>query len=789
MSFKISGILKIIKKIKGIVLLNMAALSLGLLSVIFIAIWVSHELSFDKWVEDSERIFRVEALMDFTGEPFVWADTPAPVVESLLNDYPEVEAGVRIKRGYKASLEIGEELFISENLYYAPGSFFDIFPLKTLEGDPRAALDEPNAVVLSERIARKYFGDTDPIGKLIIIDNKDEVVVKGVIEDTPSSSHLVFDYLVSDDVYFKTVKNQDDWGQYNYYNYIKLNEDVSAEGLNTKLATYLETKRENSKGKFFLNPLERIYLYRNPGFNSMIYPGTSKGPISRVILFGLIGIIILLIAIINFVNLTTAFSSRRSKEIGVRKVNGAGRLDLLGSLFGESVFQTLLSVIIALVAAIPLLPVFNAISGKHFMVSDLFSLGSILIYLSIAMLTGLIAGFYPALILSSFKPVRVLRNNPDDLAMGGRFRKILVLLQFVITILFVFCIIVINRQIKYMQHIDLGFDKERVMVYTTHEKYDKVKVISEEIARLPGVEKVALGGNIPVNMGNWSTFSEWDGNKEGKTLKFHMMQVDDNYVDLLGFEFAEGRPLFDGPPRGEVLINQAAVRDMGIENPLGKTITHSWEKKQYKIVGVVKDFHFRKLNDKIKPVFIYKNNSWWSAKIFIKLSAGTDFSIIERISSLVKEASPAYPLNYIFLDDEITSCYNDEFRLSKLINIATAFSIIISCIGLFSLTAFSILRRQKEIGVRKVHGSGTGRLLYILNREYWILIILATVIALPSGQFIISRWLDSYAYHIDIKPLYFIITFLSILVIATVTISFHTVKASNLNPADTLRDE
>ncbi len=790
MSFKISGILKFIKKIKGIVLLNMAGLSLGLLSVIFIAIWVSHELSFDKWVEDSERIFRVEALMNFAGEPLVWSSTQAPLVESLLNDYPEIEKGVRIKSGYKTSLEIGEELFISKNLYYAPGSFFDIFPLENLQGDSRTALDEPNAIVLSERIARKYFGDTDPIGKLIIIDNKDEVVVKGVIENTPSNSHLIFDYLVSDDVHFKTVSNPDDWGQFNYYNYIKLKEGVSAEEFNSKLASYLVTKREKAKGKFFLNPLERIYLYRNPGFDSLVYPGKSKGPISRVILFGVIGIIILLIAIINFVNLTTAFSTRRAKEIGVRKVNGAGRADLLGSLFGESVFQTLLSVIIALIAAIPLLPFFNAISGKQFMLSDLFSLRSILIYLSIAMVTGLVAGLYPALILSSFKPVRVLRNNPEDLTMGGGFRKILVLVQFVITILFVFCIIVINRQIKYMQHIDLGFDKEKVIVYTTREKYDKVKVISEEIARLPGVDKVALGSSVPVNMGNWSTFSEWEGNKDGKTLRFHMMQVDDNYIDLLGFEFVEGRPLFKGPPRDEVVINQAAVREMGIENPLGKTIPRSFkEKHDFEIVGVVKDFHFRKLNDEIRPVFIYKNNDWYSPKIFVKLAAGTDFSVVERVSSVVQDATPAFPVSYIFLDDEITNCYNDEFRLSRLINIATVFSIIISCIGLFSLTAFSILRRQKEIGVRKVHGSGTGSLLLILNREYWILIFIATIIALPLGQFIISRWLDSYAYHIGVKPGFYIITFLSILVIATVTISFHTVRASNLNPADTLRDE
>jgi hypothetical protein len=508
-----------------------------------------------------------------------------------------------------------------------------------------------------------------------------------------------------------------------------------------------------------------------------------------VVLFGVIGLIILLIAVINFVNLATAFSSKRSKEIGIRKVSGAMRSTLLGSLFGESVFQTMLSVFIALIASILLLPLFNNISGKQFFISDLFRLRSILIYILIALFTGLVAGLYPALILSSYKPVKVLRSNPEDLSQGGAFRKILVVVQFVITILFLFCIIVINRQIKYMQQTDLGFNQERVIVYSPEAEYDKIKVIAGELEKIPGVEKVAVGGNVPVNMGNWSTFSEWEGNEEGKKLKFHMMQVDDNYVDLLGFEFAEGRNLYAGPDRGEVLVNEAAVREMNIENPLGKTITHSWSRKEYRIAGVIKDFHFRKLTDEIKPVFIYKNEDWWSAKVFVRLGAGSDFRTIEKVSAAVEDAVPDFPLSYIFLDDEINNCYNDELRLSRLINIATVFSIIISCIGLFSLTAFSIIKRQKEIGVRRVHGSGTTRLLLLLNREYWVLILVASLIALPSGVLLISRWLNSYAYHISIKPAYLLITLLSTIILATATISFHTVKASHLNPAETLKDE
>lgn len=789
MSDRLSVIIKYLKRLKGIVLLNMAGLALGLLSVIFIALWVTHELSFDKWLNDSERIFRVEALMDFTGEPFVWADTPAPLVEALQDDFPEVESGARIHRGYKAAVRIADDQFTAENLFYAPGSFFDIFSIAILEGDPRSALDKPGSIVISERISKKYFGDSDPVGQLIILDNKEQLRVEGVIEDTPSNTHLTFDYLVSADVFMKTVSNPDSWDQYNYYNYIKLRQGSDAEKVNNKLAGYLQTKKENSSGQFFLNPLERIYLYRNPGFSSMVYPVKDKGPISRVLLFGVIGTIILLIAVINFVNLSTAFASKRSKEIGIRKVSGAMRSTLLGSLFGESVFQTMLSVFIALIASILLLPLFNNISGKQFLISDLFRFRSILIYILIALFTGLVAGLYPALILSSYKPVKVLRSNPGDLSQGGVFRKILVVVQFVITVLFLFCIIVINRQIKYMQQTDLGFNQERVIVYSPEAEYDKIKVIAGELEKIPGVEKVAVGGNVPVNMGNWSTFSEWEGNEEGKKLKFHMMQVDDNYVDLLGFEFAEGRNLFPGPDRGEVLINEAAVREMDIENPLGKTITHSWSKKDYRIAGVVNDFHFRKLTDEIKPVFIYKDEVWWSAKIFVRLGAGSDFGTIEKVSAAVKDAVPDFPLSYIFLDDEINNCYIEELRLSRLINIATVFSIIISCIGLFSLTAFSIIKRQKEIGVRRVHGSGTTRLLMLLNREYWILIMLASLIALPSGVLLISRWLNSYAYHISIKPAYLLITLLSTITIATATISFHTVKASHLNPAETLKDE
>ncbi len=783
------AIIKSVKKIKGIILLNMAGLTLGLVSVFFISVWVTNELSYDKWPENSDRIYRLEAKMDFTGEPFVWANTPYPVIEAMLNDFPEVEEGICINGGYRQTIEINGELFQPENLYFVPRNFFSIFSLNLILGDAKRVLSDPQSIVISESVAYKLFGDNDPVGHEVMLNNKDLLTIRGVVEDTPDNSHISFDYLVSFDVLERDMANEGGWGQFNYYNYIMLRENTDPEQFNSKLSGYLSSKREGSKGQIFINPLERIYLYRDPGFESFTYPGESRGPIARVLLFSIIGLVVLIIALINFINLSTAFSTQRAKEIGVRKVNGASRGKLMTQLFGESFMQTIISVISALIITVLLMPFFDKLSGKDIGIESLFTSRSIGIYLLITLIAGSVAGIYPAVVLSAFKPVRVLRSNPSDSSQGGRLRKVLVIMQFSLSIIFIFCIVVMSRQIRYMQEKDLGFDRDRVVVYSPRAGVEKMRVISDEISKVPGVSMVSLGSSVPINMGNWSTYNEWDGNLTGKSLKFHRMQVDDNYFDLLGFTLAEGRKLREGASRDEVIINEAAVRKMEITDPLGKRIMDSGNQLTYTIVGIVKDFHFRKMTDEIAPVFIYKRDSWYSAKIFVKLYAGSDFRTVNAINDIVEENVPAYPLSYLFLDEEIERYYNDENRLSSLINIATLLSLIISAIGLFSLTMFTVRKKWKEVGIRKIHGAPTGTLVLLLSKEYWWLTLAASVIGLPVAYLIINNWLDTYAYHVGISPVYYFVAIISLMVVTTVTVSYHTLKASHLNPVETLKDE
>lgn len=338
-----------------------------------------------------------------------------------------------------------------------------------------------------------------------------------------------------------------------------------------------------------------------------------------------------------------------------------------------------------------------------------------------------------------------------------------------------------------MQRSDLGFDKERTMVIYPHLKPEKIDAMAEQIEKFPGVHEVALGGNVPVNMGNFSTFNKWDGNISGKPLMFFMMQVDDKYLDLLDIEVVEGRKFHKGTIATEVIVNETAVKRMEMKEPLGKIIWRG--DTRYTITGVVKDFHFHKLKDEVQPVFIYKNQNWWMKMIFVKLEPGNHFQVVGNIVEIVKKNAPGFPAKYIFLDQETDKYYENERRLSTLINAATILTIVISCIGLFSLTAFTIRKKRKEIGVRKAYGATIPAVLFMLQKDFGKLVLVSSIIALPAGYYIIKQWLNSYANHVRVTPDYFMAAILIIIMISALTLVFHTIKAANMNPADTLRNE
>jgi len=765
----------------------MAGLALGLASVIFIAIWVSHELSYDRFFKNADRIYRIESLINFSGDPSVWTITPAPVARALPADFPEVQDAVVLMPGYQRAIKIDDKLFSADNLYYTTHSYFNIFSTNVISGDPSKLLANPDEIVISRKIAGILFGDKDPIGKTLLFNDTDVLTVSGVIENSPSNSHLKVDYLVSFIILEKEGNNLDSWGRIDFITYVLLKEQTDPVQFNSKLAGYWQTKIKDFAGTLFINPLTRLYLYRDPGFESIKYPVSDKGPITRVIIFSVIGFVLLLLACINFINLSTAFASQRAKEIAVRKVNGASRRNLVFQLFGESLFQTSLATVAAIFIVILLLPVFVRVSGVEFDLSKLFSLRNIMIYLILTFFTGFVSGIYPALILSSFNPVRVIKPMPSDAVQGSGLRKMLVVIQIGLAIIFVFCILAINRQIRYMQQSDLGFDKESVMTMYPHIRPENIDAIAEQIENIPGVKKVALGGNVPVNMGNFNTIRKWEGNLSGKPLMFFMMQVDDNYLDLLDIRISEGRQFFKGTIGPEVIINEAAVKKMEMEDPLGKII---WlGDVRYTIVGIVKDFHFHTLKDEVKPVFIHKNKEWWAKRIFVKLEPGNHFRVVDQIVELVKKNSPGFPVQYMFLDQETAKYYDNERKLSTLINAATVLTIVISCIGLFSLTAFTIVKRRKEIGIRKAYGATIPEVMIMLQKDYGKLLLVTSLLALPVGYYIITKWLESYVNHIRLTPVYFITAFLIIVAITALTLGFHIIKAAYMNPADTLRNE
>ena len=778
---------KIFRRYNGLVLLNISGLALGLAGIIFIAIWIVHEFSYDKFFKNADRIYRVESLINFTGDPSVWTITPAPVAKSLLKDFPEVEDAVVLQAGYERAIKVDDKLFTAANLYYTDHSWFNIFSTKIISGDRSQLLSGPDEIVISRDMARVLFGDKDPVGRSVLFDNTDLLTVTGVIENSPTNTHLRVDYLVPFRLLEKEGNSLDNWGRIDFITYILLKEGTDPVQFNDKLSGYWQTKITGFSATLFINPLTRLYLYRDPGFKSIKYPSSDKGPITRVILFSIIGIVLLIIACFNFINLSTAFASQRAKEIGLRKVNGASRTNLVLQLLGESLLQTSLATVAAIIIVILLLPVFVTVSGVDFKISELFSLRNISIYLILTLLTGLIAGIYPAVILSSFNPIKVIKPMPEDVVQGTGLRKILVLIQFGLAIIFIFCILVINRQISYMQQIDLGFDKERVLTSYPHIRPESMEAIAEQIGNIPGVKNVALGGNVPVNMGNFTTITKWDGNTSGRPLMFYMMQVDDKYLDLLEIKISAGRQFFKGTIGAEVIINETAAKKMEMEDPLGKII---WlGDLRYTIIGVVKDFHFHTLKEEIKPVFIFKNKDWWAKILFVKLDPGNHFRTVDAIIDVVKKNSPGFPVNYMFLDQEIDKYYTNEIRLSTLINAATIMTVVISCIGLFSLSAFTIIKKRKEIGVRKAYGATIPAVLIMLHKEFGKLILISSLIALPAGYYIIKQWLNSYASHVRIIPLYFLAAFLIILTVFAFTLIFHTVRAANMNPADTLRNE
>jgi ABC-type antimicrobial peptide transport system permease subunit len=785
-----------ILKHKGYSFINILGLAVGMAVCILILLWVRDELSFDRFHKNADQIYRVvEDQIQSNGDIFQVAITPWPLGAALVKDYPEVIKFARFRNigrsliTYKS--KSGDKSFYENDLYVADPSFLEIFSFPLVRGDPATALSKVNTTVITEYIAKKYFGDENPLGKTITSDNFGDLVVTGVLKNIPRNSHLKFDILLPFEPTLKNTPWVGNWNINDFNTFILLQRNADVETLEKKIYEYLYRIDTSNPIRFRLQSLTDMHLRSDYAID--LY-GVSKDTSVYVYVFSLIAVFILLIACINFVNLTIARSSSRAKEVGIRKVVGARRKDLIAQFFGESIFLTIVALCFAIALVYLLLPLFNNLAGKE-LVLDLFSnIGTAAGLLLIAIITGILAGIYPAVIQSSFQSANVIKGNfffGAGKPGSSLSRKALVVLQFTCSIVLIICTLVVNKQLIYMQDKNLGYEKDHIIYFTKRgeivRKYDAFK---EEVLKNPGVYSVTTSSDRLTYTVHSTVGFEWEGKNPDTNFLIHQFSVDHDYLKTFKMEILDGRDFskeFTTDAAGTAyIVNEAAVKAMDLKDPVGKMF-NLWGKKGA-IIGVVKDFHYKSLHNKVEPLVlrIEPSMDWY---VYVKLKSENITDTLNYVKKVYRQFNPRYPLEYHFLDDQIDRLYDSDRRTFKIFRCFTFIAIFISCLGLFGLASFMAQRRFKEIGIRKVLGATISNIVVKLSNEFLLLAAAANILAWPIAYFAINKWLQSFAYRTTMSVGTFIFAALLTLAIAICTVIYQSVKAAAANPADAIRYE
>lgn len=781
--------------------INLLGLALGLAVGVLILLFVLDEWSYDKFHKNKDRIYRVVTTNSGGGG---MGTNGWPIGMKLKEEFPEVEEVVHIKGG--SFLEVNHEgKKYHENIKYATPEFLKVFSFEMKEGNALQALNEPYSIVISEKIRDKYFGAGNVLGKTMTLGDTLNFQVTGVLANVPSQSHIQFDILLSFATYELLNpafdhKGSDGWGNINMFNYVLLKEGVDPGHFRAKARSiYMDNVGEwlrNMGMELYveLEPLSDVYLRSDIG--NRLGP---KGAISQVYLVSAIAVFVILLACINFINLTTARAVYRAKEVGLRKIVGSTRSSLFWQFLSESFVLTLIAFFLVALLIDMVLPFFNVLMDKSYDISTFFNLkvfGGVMVLIA---LVTLLSGYYPAWVLSGYRPAQVLKGKMQTSRKGVKLRRSLVVFQFFISAGLVLGTLVVLQQLDYMRDQDLGFDKEQILVidashasarfsdnsYRTFKNAIQSQAVSQQISfanALPG---------RPGWQGQWA-FPE--GFQEGENVVTEYISIDEDYIETLGLELISGRN-FDPDRKAEldegVIINETAVREMRWETPenaIGKSITSPSGYPEGKVIGVVKDYHGLGLQNKIwSKVMDYNPKA--SRYFAIKFNTGNTADLITQISAIWESQFPDDNLDYFFLDEDFDRQYRAEERLMNVMIIFAVLTIIIASVGLFGLVSFMIVTRTKEIGVRKVLGAGVWNITRMLSKEFLVLVMIANLIAMPLIWYIGNQWLESFAYRMTLQPNIFIITFIATLVIAFLTVSYKTVKAAMLNPVETLRNE
>ena len=793
-------------KNKGYSAINIFGLAAGLATCLLIILYVWDELSYDRFHEKADRIYRVNSDIRFGGTDMKLAVCSDPMGATLKKDYPQVEQFTRIYASEGSKLiKKGNEFITETKIAYVDSTFFEVFTFPLITGNPKTALNDPNTAVISETGAKKYFGNTDVIGKLLETNDKIAFKITAVLKDMPSNSHFGFDILLSMDNVDYGFGN---FLSHNFTTYVVLQKGTDPKVFNTYFTSILdkyvlpqaqsflqiknmdEFEKSGNQLKYELMPITKIHLHSDR------FPELSpNGDAQNVYIFSAVALFILLIACINFMNLSTARSANRAKEVGIRKVLGTDRKTLVWQFLTESVLVSFIALIIALGITLLTLPFFNDVSTKTLQFSSLFNPRFLPFLILIPLIVGLIAGSYPALYLSSFQPITVLKGKLSTGFRKSRLRNSLVVLQFATTIILIIATIIVYNQLNFIQTRKLGFNKDQVLIVDNTYVLDaQTTAFKEEISKMPGVINATMSSFLPVSNSSRSdnTYSKEAVMDVRSGLNMQTWRIDEEYLATLGMELVKGRNFSReyGTDSSAIIINETCAGLLGYDDPIGKNIYISNDGKQVtplKIIGVVKNFNFESLRQQVGPLCFRLQKSTGSG--IFKVNANDIKTLVAGVESTWKKMAPGMPFSYRFLDDSFDSMYRAEQRMGKLAMGFAILAIIVASMGLFGLATYASEQRVKEIGIRKVLGASVANITQMLSKDFLKLILIASLIAFPIAGWAMYKWLQNFAYRIDIQWWVFLLAAFIALLIAIITISFQAIKAAVANPVKSLRTE
>ena len=765
--------------------INISGLTIGMTCCVLILLWVQDEFSYDRFHKDADRIFRVLTCSQSPdGSHFLWDGTPGLLAPTLQSEYPEIEQGVRVVPQLTCPLRYEDEKFY-EDCCATESSFFDTFSFPFIEGNALSALKSPNSIVLTKTTAQKYFGSQNALGKSLKLNFwgfNEPLKVTGVINDVPSNSHLQFDCLIHFSVLRAVGWDIDAWGGYNNKSYILLRSDTVYKDVENKIQGIYQNYYPESTSTIRLEPITRIRLY-NPN---------GGGLISQVYIFVTLGIFILLIACVNFMNLSTARSSIRAKEVGLRKVIGANRSQLRHQFLGESILIAFMALLFAVVLAWIFLPAFNDLAGKQMAMK--LSAFALIGFPLIALATGILSGLYPAIYLSSFQPQRILKGTFSPKRKTSVLRKNLVVFQFTISIFLIITASVVFNQLEYIRSRDLGIDKDHILYLSlSSDLSNNFETFKQELLRNPSVVAMTISNSSFLGLSSSTSGVRWEGMPENHAQQMLIHSVDFDYLKTFGLEATKGR-FFSRDHAADakegVVLNEAAVKAMGIEDPIGRKFFCPTPAGNIdgKVIGVLKNFHVASLHSPIQPLVMVIVPGWYK-DFYIRIRPDNIPETLAFLEEKSREIVPEYILDFSFLDERIESLYKAEARQGKISRILTGLSIFISCLGLFGLVSFSSERRTKEIGIRKVLGASTSAIIRLLSFEFLIWVLIANLFAWPLASYFLNKWLQNFAFRVSVGIEIYVLSGALVLAIAFMTVITQSIRAARANPADSLRYE